>query len=338
VQNGSIILLMLLVCFGLAVVVQTLSVVTLCAARAKIDESAGRETLAAMDEGLASLRTAALISWGPLSARALQTAGGEVEGSVAEPAEDGGWVLEAAVRKAGETGNVPKIRISAWLERGRDGLDLPLAGLVAAAVTVAPDRTSPWLEDGGEHQGLQESLGEDGSGSGGLGRPTAWLRSLPLVPLVGPGVTIATAPTVWRLDEGWREFFEEAATTPAPGSPGLRAGQGLIVTIGRPGETVPLPVDWGAASSDDAPALFVLTGGATLDARGRGDICGVMVVDGGDVLLDGTVLRGAVVTTGVVGLGQEGCVSYSPSVLRWATDRALMRVRLVPGTRWESIE
>jgi hypothetical protein len=84
--------------------------------------------------------------------------------------------------------------------------------------------------------------------------------------------------------------------------------------------------------------LVVVTGGADLDARDRGDLYGVIVVDQGSVQLDGTVLHGAVFATGEVALGQTGQILYSPQVLRWATDRSLHRVRLVPGTRWEGTE
>ncbi len=84
--------------------------------------------------------------------------------------------------------------------------------------------------------------------------------------------------------------------------------------------------------------LVVVTGGADLDARDRGDLFGVLVVDEGSVRLDGTVLHGAVFATGDVALGQTGQILYSPQVLRWATDRSLRRVRLVPGTRWEVVE
>jgi len=35
-------------------------------------------------------------------------------------------------------------------------------------------------------------------------------------------------------------------------------------------------------------------------------------------------------------LGANGTIVFSAEVLRWATDRALVRTRLVPGTRAET--
>jgi hypothetical protein len=81
----------------------------------------------------------------------------------------------------------------------------------------------------------------------------------------------------------------------------------------------------------------VVTGGARLDVRDQGDLYGVIVVDDGGVLLDGTRIHGALFATGEVDLGATGAVAFSRAILRWATDRSLVRTRLVPGTREESI-
>jgi hypothetical protein len=81
----------------------------------------------------------------------------------------------------------------------------------------------------------------------------------------------------------------------------------------------------------------VLAGGATLDARDQGDLYGVLVVDGGSVLLDGTVVHGAVFASGRVSLGISGQVLFARDMLRWATDRSLSRARLLPGTRREGM-
>jgi hypothetical protein len=96
-----------------------------------------------------------------------------------------------------------------------------------------------------------------------------------------------------------------------------------------------VPDGWGADSG--STALVVVVGGASLDAAGLGERWGVVVVDGGDVRLDGTLLHGAVFATGSVDLGVSGCISFNPSSVRWATDQALVRVRLVPGSRRETI-
>jgi hypothetical protein len=84
--------------------------------------------------------------------------------------------------------------------------------------------------------------------------------------------------------------------------------------------------------------LVVVVGGASLDARGLGERWGVIVVDGGDVRLDGTRLHGGVFATCTVDFGAGGAVAFSRTVVRWATDRSLVRVRLVPGSRRETLE
>jgi hypothetical protein len=84
--------------------------------------------------------------------------------------------------------------------------------------------------------------------------------------------------------------------------------------------------------------LVLVTGGATLDARGKGDLYGVLVVDDGDLLLEGTIVHGAVFATGTVIFGDTGGILFTRPILRWATDRSLVRVRLIPGTRRESME
>jgi hypothetical protein len=64
----------------------------------------------------------------------------------------------------------------------------------------------------------------------------------------------------------------------------------------------------------------------------------VIVVDGGGIDLQGTRLHGAVFASGAVDFGSDGAVLFSPAVLRWATDRSMLRTRLLPGTRRETLE
>ena len=106
---------------------------------------------------------------------------------------------------------------------------------------------------------------------------------------------------------------------------------------GSAGRTVVLPPDSGGLVPD-SPCLVLVTGGMTLDARARGDVYGVLVVDDGDILLDGTTVHGAVFASETFDVGETGRVLFSRSILRWATDRSLCRVRLVPGTREEGME
>ena len=106
---------------------------------------------------------------------------------------------------------------------------------------------------------------------------------------------------------------------------------------GAKGQTLALPEDLPTASVD-SPVLVVVMGGADLDARGMGSVHGVLVVDGGSVFLEGTIVHGAVFASGDVQFGLTGQVELHGGVLRWARDRSLERVRAVPGTRCESTE
>ncbi len=132
----------------------------------------------------------------------------------------------------------------------------------------------------------------------------------------------------WRLDPGWRALAAADAVAPGPG---------VTVMTGTAGRTVVLPPDSGGLAPD-SPCLVLVTGGTTLDARARGDVYGVLVVDDGDILLDGTTVHGAVFASETFDAGETGRVLFYQTILRWATDRSLCRVRLVPGTREEGME
>jgi hypothetical protein len=121
------------------------------------------------------------------------------------------------------------------------------------------------------------------------------------------------------------------------GADGVIAAERVTFMTGVRGLTKSIPSGCGGVTPEE-PAIVALTGGATLDARDRGDFYGVLVVDGGSVLLDGTVVHGAVFASGAVDLGEMGQVLFAPRILRWAGDRSLKRARLMPGTRWEGME
>ena len=326
-ERGSIVLFVLFVCLSVAVVVQTLSVITICAGRTAVDESTGRQRLEEKDDALALLRTQAVARWGSMPWTVVGQPPGEAEGTVEEILGSQGWAMKATVRQEPA---LSRGVVSAWLERGRDGIDLPSAGLVAAAIAAAAGRMSPLLVlEGGT------AVGGSGASASETGEAIARLRTLPTEPLVGPGVTIGAMTTAWKLDGGWRKFFEQNEAELADTLAGLAPGPAVTAIAGRPGETLLLPEQWGGASADE-PSLLVVTGAATLDARDRGDLYGVIVVDEGDVILDGSRLHGALFATGSVDFGATGAVAFSCSILRWATDRSLVRARLVPGTRGES--
>lgn len=304
-QRGSVLVFTLLVCLGVAVIVQVLTAVVLCAERALVDESVGRQRLSEQEAGLAALADVALDRWGATHWGALPGCVDSVEGCLALQAAptDPEWVMAAMVR---QTPEVSDRQTSALVERGRDGIDLPLAALVAESVCADADRTSVWL----------------------AGEASGYVHHRPDVTLVGAGCSVEPLARPWRLDEGWAAA--DSLTMPA----GVAPSSAVIRDAGGPGHRV-LMSGRTPESSVESPVLVLITGGADVDARGLGDVYGVIVVDDGSVFMDGTVIHGAVFATGTVDLGATGQVVYSEAVFRWATDRSLWRVRLVPGSRGE---
>jgi hypothetical protein len=317
-QQGSALLLVLFACLAVAVAIQTLAAVVLCAERAVVDESVGRSRASEKDEGLAIARSQMLAAWLPLPWSTVIEAPSEVQARVSAIEGGLGWVMRVDVRQPPE---MSQFVTSAWLERGRDGIDLPLAAMVATRVILDPERVSPWLEVDATALGF------------GPGPPDsditarAYLVEPPAAPVSGEDCVVKELGEEWRLDEGWR-LLGRSSTAPEPG---------VLWMSSRPGETVGLPEDRGGQSAD-APLLAVVSGGGDLDLRDQGDLYGVVVVDGGALLLEGTVLHGAAFVTGAATLGANGSVRYCRPILRWATDRSLRRVRLVPGSRAEGTE
>jgi hypothetical protein len=336
-EAGSVLMLVLFACLAVAVSIQALSTVVVCAERAAVDESSGRTYMAERDKALAVLRGQALARWETIPWTILTTEPHAVEGRIAGLSEGGEWVMGATARHVSA---VSRLMTSAWLEKGRDGLDLPLAAFVAGGIVVPSDRESPWLEVdvGAAPQDL--GVGVDASAVG-------YVRFLPSDPLLGEGCSLVRLDDPWRLDPGWRTLGAVSTTgedgnsgeepTVLSGAESVAPGSGTTALNGRPGQTLSLPTDCGGFTPE-CPCLMLVTGGANLDARGRGDLCGVIVVDDGDLLLDGTTVHGAVFVTGTVDLGENGRLLFSRPVLRWATDRSLVRVRLVSGTREEGVE
>lgn len=320
---GSILLLLLLACLAIAVVVHTAVTVVVCAERALTDESVGRSRMAEKDAGLSALRESALAAWEETSWMTVGEGPHPVEGALGSVVEDPDLLLGATVRHAD---SASRVVVSAWVERGRDGVDLPVAALVAASITADSARDTPWMEAGSE--------GGDGAG-GDDPDPApvalAYACEPPAVPLLGPGCSLVKIGAPWRLDPGWRSFAEAASRE------GVAPGENVALLAGRPGWTERFPEGSGGRSAAD-PMLVVLTGGAHLDATDLGELYGVLVVDAGSVQLEGTAVHGAVFATGAVVLGSTGRVVYSQPILRWATDRSLVRTRLVPGSRRESTE
>jgi hypothetical protein len=318
------------VCLATAVVVQVASATLLFAERAIADERAGRQRLEEKNDILAQLATRAATSWQPAD----WTVTGAGEGLVERITATEEWLLAARARQdatlsLGET--------CAWMERGRDGLDLPVAALVAHTVTAGPGRESSVWIDGDD----RAAAGGEVVGSGA----ECYLRSVPAELAVGPAVTVHGLGVPWRLGAGWEGMVRglaggDAGAVPA-GAP-LAGEAGVVMLSAEAGRTVVLrPSDAavaGAGASPERPLLVVLVGGGSLDMREWGDAFAVVVVDDGALLLDGTTVHGAVFATKTVALGSSGRILFAKDVLRWATDRSLTRVRLVPGTRREGME
>jgi hypothetical protein len=269
------------------------------------------------DEGIVALQGEAQTMWEQCSWLELGPEGLGTMGRLVQVEGGEGWLLEADVI---QDEAVTSLGTSAWLEKGRDGIDLPSAALVAANVFAYPERPVPWLTRG------EASDGTDPSPGSGI-EARGYLTQLPESAQISVGCFLVKLDETWELDDGWRDLLDG----------GCRLRHGVRVLAGVEGQTLVLP-EGVPATSVDSPALVVVLGGADLDARGMGSIHGVFVVDGGSLYLEGTIVRGAVFASGDVRFGLTGQVEFCGSVLRWATDRSLERVRVVPGTRRESTE
>ncbi len=181
-EQGAILLFVLFVAVALAVLAQALSVAVVSVQRARDAENTGRDLLA--EKGLALLgeRDRLLAEWAPHEWSPVDDGMSEVS-TLVETIPDGGeWALDASATHAPETS---PLVLSAWVERGRDGLDLPIAGLVASgatwtegretacvdAETAAAARPAAWLVE--EPDDLPMGAGLEGGsldGSWGLGR------------------------------------------------------------------------------------------------------------------------------------------------------------------------
>jgi hypothetical protein len=344
-QHGSILILVMVVCLGLALLVHVMSTVAICVDRAMADEKSGRARMTEKEVALAALRARALGDWSPRDWETVATPGlpaeaslGALEGSV--------WLMQASSR---QDPTVSATTVSAWLERGRDGIDLPLAAIVAGSITATAGREAPWLEvdpDCGAGCGAAADGGESDPSTA-----TAYVRVVPSESLVGEGCSVERREGEWGLDSGWAQFVssqtaEEPGGSPPSGDDPLQGaaagGPGVFMASGDRGRWVSLEDLLAAGGGSSAAGrtlesslLVVVTGGAGLDASGLGDLYAVVVVDGGPVRIEGTIVHGAVFATEALDVGSTGRILFCRQVLRWAGDRSLCRVRLVPGTRRE---
>jgi hypothetical protein len=320
-ERGSALLLTLFACLALAVTIQTLTVVLICGQRAVGQEALGRERLSESSDGLATLRMEALTAWASAPWHSVGERPGTLTGRLVQVLGGGESVLRAEVRQG--TG-LAAAESSAWVERGRDGLDLPMAALVGERVQTAAGRSLPWLE------AAQLPVGDGSDGNKDEGSAPAavgYLADLPEAALVGGGCSLVQMAESWRVDDGWLGLLVDEGGW----------ARGVIVMAGEPGRTLTFP-EMESGASPEAPVLAIVWGGADLDARGRGDLYGVLVVDGGSVFLEATKLHGAVFVSELVDCGLTGTICFDRELLSWATERSLTRTRLVPGTRCEGTE
>jgi hypothetical protein len=344
-QNGSILILVLVVCLGLALLVHVMSTVTICVERAMADERSGRARMTEKEVALAALRARALGDWSPRDWEAVGTPGLPAEASLSA-IEGSTWLMQASSR---QDPMVSATVVSCWLERGRDGIDLPLAAIVAGSITATAGREAPWLEV--DPAGCGAAAGE---GESDPCTATACVGVLPSESLVGEGSSVVRRDGEWRLDPGWTQFVssqtaeETGGSAPSGDDPlqgALACGPNVLMASGDSGRWLSLEDLLGAGGGSSAagrtlesPLLVIMTGGAGLDASGLGDLYAVVVVDGGPVRIEGTVVHGAVFATEALDVGSIGRILFCRQVLRWAGDRSLCRVRLVPGTRREVTE
>lgn len=318
-SRGSAVMIVLLSCLALAVVLQTTFAVIVCADRAIAEEKQGRSSAAERNKALSSLAVRCATSW---QATTTDIWIGSCTGAVTALAQPSDWVVGATVRQSLSGGTLAD---RAWIERGRDGVDLPLAGVVADELTAAAGRTTCWVDR--EDESATADGGRDTSA------PVCYLSRAPgSVGILGEGCAVANLDAKWRFSDGWPGTGEEKAKSRLAWTEAVRVVRQDFGTVLAPDDLG----QYGKVAGE--PCLVILTGGANLDARNLGEFYGVIVVDQGSVQLDGTVVHGAVFASETVSLGESGEIKFSPAVLRWATDRSLRRTRLVPGTHSQGME
>ncbi len=296
--SGSVLLLVLFACLAVSVLCLSLTSMFLAGQELLAEQADGRAEMANREQALGELLAHALSSWTPASISLPDGAGGRLD----QDPSRGDYLMTATVTQASHAG--PRT-LAMEVERGRDGLDLPQAAIVAHTVRWGAGRESAVLS-------AEESSSV----------PPLVATVTPCEGLPGPSPLahrIITEP--WRLDPGSVARFSQE------GSPGREWDQEQpedgVVFLPLSGQTL-APLYLTRFSSDE-PFLLVARGEGRLDLSGLEELWGVLVVDGGSLRLEGTILRGAVFVTGELDAGETGGVVYSPSILSWARDRSCRR-------------
>ncbi|MHB8870166.1 MAG: hypothetical protein ACYC6T_00525 [Thermoleophilia bacterium] len=322
-ERGSVLLTALLVSLGTALLVVALAGAVSLAQAGREAEAEGRRLMSTAGRGLAHARFLAERAWEP----SLEEGIDGLTVTLSPISGASGRLLRATATVRGLDSTCA---VSAVVERGVDGVDLPWRAAAVGSLEWDMSRADP-LVSRETAPVAPEEVFEGGEVIEGCGLPRSVASSCVTVarvgstPLLGENVVLETGRS-WTLDAGTRALAE---TSPAgalvlPVPTGVSVRQALSLD-GRPQ----------LGLSGEMPVVLVGVGPGPLDATGLGELYAVLLSGSGGVQLDGTQLHGAVFTEGGLWFGSTGRIVFDEDVLEWAQHRSITRVRLVPGTREE---
>lgn len=179
-ERGSALVLTLCVCLTSALLCVLLAVMVAAGQEGLAAEQRGRDLLQEADNALGLLASKAAKDW-----RTAEVELPQGVGTLEAVDTSGEWILNAKVQIT--VGEATRL-LEAQVERGRDGLDLPTAALVAENVILLAGRSLPWLVQNQDAQVPVVHL--VALPSSGQGWCTAGLSdAIPLAP--GRGLAIA---------------------------------------------------------------------------------------------------------------------------------------------------
>lgn len=311
-QQGSVLLATLLLCLGIGVLVTALASQIALSRSGLMAETDGRRLAARAEGGLQVALEQAAAAWAP----AFVELGHGVSIALEDADGFGGPVLRARSVASSDGGS---FTITALVERGSDGPDLPRRAIAAQTIVWDPDRPTTVVCPDDERTPSEEVSGS-------------------------PQIEVAVAQEVFDLPMGEGVSLEVGASwslDPLLAIPNGATSRGPMILMVPQGATVRslLTAQGGLAlsSSPESPLILIGPGPLPLDATGCGDLYAVLLGGAGGVTMDGTVLHGAVMTEGPLDVGSSGQIRFDSGVLEWARHRSIVRVRLVPGSREERV-
>jgi hypothetical protein len=327
-QQGSLLIAVLLVCLGLSALTAALAAQIALARFGLQAEIRGSALQGRAEEGLAVAMTSIDTAWEP---RSIEIAD---DLSVSLERVDGGDGRLMRVVSSAESKDSSHT-ISAIVERGSDGLDLPCRAATCLELIFSPGRSRPLIAlayppTGGVGAGTIVPPGLDRTrGPYDPARVTVAqgeIASILGAGLIDEGVSLEQGPS-WDLDP----------LLPLPdGRDGAAPGL-LVVPVGKDIGSLLGATQTGLGLSPEQPVVLFSPGPGPLDARDCGDLYAVLLSGAGGVLLDGSILHGAAMTEGVLDLGGEGQILFDSHMLEWARHACIVRTRLMPGTREDVI-